>query len=516
LTNLEGNPVSLPEIAVRRIRRDPDAPFLLTMEESSPHNVHTRTYGDIGQRASLLVSALADAGVALGDRVGCYLPNAPCWVVASLAAWWTGASIAAVGTLLPGPEAARLFDLANARIVIAAEGAPDLPGFHVITIDTEGYLVGPTLLEATTFKRLPDPDDLAAIFFTSGTTGRPKGIPHSHDDMVTAAIRIASAYARKADYRPDPAPSHLAPGIVVNPFGHTAGFVRLAFRMWIGRPTVLIPKFSVPAMNAYLNRYRPDSLQLTPTMIHMLATSEDDIDLTGVRYVTTSTAPLATPTRELFESRFGVPVMQAYGMTEIGTVAQERLEDVLADRRGPGSVGRPASGVEVKIRPIGGDGMADDEGEILVRAKEMPNEFVGGAVVPVDAEGWFSTGDVGRLDDGIVYITGRIQEKIIVGGLNVYPAEVEDALKRSTLVADAVVVGLPDDRLGERPVAGIVWASEPNEAALMEELRRSLAAYKVPRQLFSMEAIPLTPRDKVDRGRSAEAAHDALAVRDRN
>lgn len=515
MTKLETNPVSLPEIAVRRIDRDADTPFLLTIKESSPHNVRTRTYGDIGRRASLLASALAEAGINQGDRVGCYLPNAPCWVVASFAAWWTGASIAAVGTLLPGLEAARLFDLANVRIVITVDDAAHLPGFHVITVDDEGYLANQASFESTTLKRLPHSDDLAAIFFTSGTTGRPKGIPYSHGDMVTSARRIASTYARQADYRPDPAPSHLAPGVVVNPFGHTAGFVRLAFRMWIGRPTVLIPKFSIPAMKAYINRYRPDSLQLTPTMIHMLTVSEDEVDLTGVRYVTTSTAPLATPTRELFESRFRVPVMQAYGMTEVGTVAQERLEDVLAGRRGPGSVGRPASGVEVKIRPIEGDDIADGEGEILVRAKAMPSEFVGGEVVQVDAEGWFSTGDVGRLDNGIVYITGRIQEKIIVGGLNVYPAEVEDALKHSPLVADAVVVGLPDDRLGERPVAGIVWAGEPNEGALLEELRRSLAAYKVPRQLFSMEAVPLTPREKIDRGRCAEAAHDALSVRDR-
>jgi long-chain acyl-CoA synthetase len=512
VTRVGENPVSLPEMGAHRIGRDPDAPFLLTIEESSPYNVRTRTYGDIGQRTSALVSTLAEAGVRRGDRVGCYLPNAPSWVVASFAAWWTGASIAAVGTLLPGPEAARLFQLANAQIVIAADSAPHLRGFHVITVDDEGFLVDQAPSVSTTLTRLPDPEDLAAIFFTSGTTGRPKGIPYSHGDMVTAARRIANTYARQTDYRPDPAPSHLAPGIIVNPFGHTAGFVRLAFRMWIGRPTVLIPKFSIPAMKAYLNRYRPDSLQLTPTMIHMLATSEEDVDLTGVRYVTTSTAPLATPTRELFESRFSVPVMQAYGMTEVGTVAQERLEDVLAGRRGPGSVGRPASGVEVKIRPIGGDEIVDGEGEILVRAKEMPREFIGGAEVPLDGEGWFSTGDVGRLDGGIVYITGRIQEKIIVGGLNVYPAEVEDALKQSPMVADAVVVGLPDDRLGERPVAGIVWAGQPNEAALLEELRRSLAAYKVPRQLFSMEAVPLTPRDKIDRRRCTEAAYDALSV----
>src|SRR5271167_1532656 len=103
----DGDPETLPDIAVRRIHRDPDAAFLLTIEVSSS-DVHTRTYGDIGQLACLLGSALAEAGVTVGDRVGCYLPNTPCWVVASLAAWWAGASIAAVGTLLPGPEAARL------------------------------------------------------------------------------------------------------------------------------------------------------------------------------------------------------------------------------------------------------------------------------------------------------------------------------------------------------------------------------------------------------------------------
>jgi acyl-CoA synthetase (AMP-forming)/AMP-acid ligase II len=140
----------------------------------------------------------------------------------------------------------------------------------------------------------------------------------------------------------------------------------------------------------------------------------------------------------------------------------------------------------------------------------MPDEFVGGAAVPVDADGFFATGDIGRLDDGILYITGRAQEKIIVGGFNVYPAEVEDAARRSRLVKDAVVVGVADDRLGERPVAGVVWAGEPDPGALLAELRAGLAAYKVPREVFALDAVPLTPRDKVDRRRAAELARAAL------
>jgi acyl-CoA synthetase (AMP-forming)/AMP-acid ligase II len=217
-------------------------------------------------------------------------------------------------------------------------------------------------------------------------------------------------------------------------------------------------------------------------------------------------------TRELFEERYGVPVLQAYGMTEVGTVSQERLEDVLAGRRGPGSVGRLANGVELKIRTLDDDDRPEGEGEILVKTKEMPEEFVGGAKVPVDAEGWFATGDIGRYDDGILFITGRAQEKIIVGGFNVYPAEVEDAAKRSPLVIDAVVVGVPDERLGERPVAGIVWTGEPDEAALLAQLREELAAYKVPRELFALDSVPLTPRDKVDRKRATALALEALGA----
>ena len=228
--------------------------------------------------------------------------------------------------------------------------------------------------------------------------------------------------------------------------------------------------------------------------------------------MTSGTAPLSVATRERFEARYGVPVMQAYGMSEVGAVAQERLDDVRAGRRGPGSVGRIADGVEVRIRPLDDD-RPDGEGEILVRTDEATREFIGGAQVPIDREGWFSTGDVGRVDDGILYITGRVQEKIIVGGFNVYPAEVEDAARRSSLVDDVVVVGLPDERLGERPVAGIVWAGPPDEEALVAHLRAGLAHYKVPRSLFALDAVPLTPRDKVDRAAVLEMARSALGNR---
>ena len=499
-----------------RLRRDHTAPFLLTIGEQPPYEVDRRSYGAIVGRAAALVEALKETGLRPGTRVGCYMSNAPCWVVASLATWWAGGVVAAVGTLLPGPEAARLFELAEVKTVIAEAGGPPLPdGFRIIRVDAEGSACGSgpqpvAPIDVPDYPQ-PAPTDVGAVFFTSGTTGRSKGITYTHEDFVTAATRIAGGYARNVEYRPDPAPSHLAPGVVFNPFGHTAGFVRLAFRMWIGRSSVLVPKFSVSAVRALFTRFEFDSLQLTPTMIHMLACAAEPIDLSGLKYVTSGTAPLSVSTREMFESRFGVPVMQAYGMTETGAVSQERLEDVLAGRRGPGSVGRLATGVELRIRPVDDD-RPDGEGEILVRTGELPEEFIGGQKVPVDEEGWFATGDVGRYEDGILYITGRVQEKIIVGGFNVYPAEVEEMLRRSPLVKDAVVIGLPDDRLGERPVAGIVWAEQPDTEAVLEDMRAALAHYKVPRALFSLDHVPLTPREKVDRPRATELARVALRV----
>jgi acyl-CoA synthetase (AMP-forming)/AMP-acid ligase II len=247
----------------------------------------------------------------------------------------------------------------------------------------------------------------------------------------------------------------------------------------------------------------------------MLATTDEPLDLRGVKYVTSGTAPLSIATRERFEARYGLPVMQAYGMTEVGAVAQERYDDVVAGRRGPGSVGRIAAGVEVQIRRLDDD-RPDGEGEIVVRTDEASTEFIGGAPVPVDDDGWFATGDVGRIDDGILYITGRAQEKIIVGGFNVYPAEVEDAARRSALVRDAIVVSRPDDRLGEVPVAGIVWEGEPDTDALVDELRANLAHYKVPRAFFALDQVPLTSRDKIDRRRAAELAREALGTINRS
>src|SRR5581483_9781204 len=180
-----------------------------------------------------------------------------------------------------------------------------------------------------------------------------------------------------------------------------------------------------------------------------LAYTDEDISLGSLKYVTSGTAPLPMATREEFERRYGVPVLQAYGSTEGGVTALERYDDAVAGRRGPGSVGRVPDGSEVRIvDSSGAEVPVGSEGEIVGRPDPAGARYLtadGEESLPVDGHGWYHTGDLGRFDEhGILYVTGRLSELMIVGGFNVRPAEVEDVLRRSELVEDAVVAAVAD------------------------------------------------------------------------
>jgi long-chain acyl-CoA synthetase len=191
-------------------------------------------------------------------------------------------------------------------------------------------------------------------------------------------------------------------------------------------------------------------------------------------------------------------------------MALESYDDVVAGLRGPGSVGRISPNSKWKIVDAEGqDVVSGSEGEILGQPPERKLVTADGeTTLEVDADGWYHTGDVGRVDEnGILYITGRLKEMMIVGGFNVFPAEIEDVLRELALVRDAVVVGVPDERLGEIPNAGIVWNVPPNHgedrekavASLISHSRSRLAAYKVPRRWVDLGELPLTPNGKLDR-----------------
>jgi long-chain acyl-CoA synthetase len=281
------------------------------------------------------------------------------------------------------------------------------------------------------------------------------------------------------------------PNLIANPLSHTAGVVRLLFALYVGRSVVLLRKFDARAAKAAIDRHGIDNLTINPTMLQMLL---DDLppgaDLGPVRYASSGTAPLTPTLREAFEARFGIPVLQAYGQTEaFGGIAIENVKDVLAGNRRPGSVGKPLPGVEICI----------EDGEILARTATSLLGYLGeDAASPVDADGWLHTGDLGHLDDdGYLYITGRRKNVIICGGFNVIPEELEAALSNDDQVREAVVVAVPDARLGEIPVAVVETKATPD--AILERVTPRLASYKRPRRVFVVDALPRVANGKVDR-----------------
>lgn len=500
-------PATIPEMFARRLAVDADAPFLMASDGRS------WTFRDLDRLAGRLTVTLREHGVGAGDIVGLYQWNDPSWFVSALATWRLGALVACCGSVSPPAEAVRRFSLVRPRVVVSSEPAV-LDGLTVITVDASGQTsdaeVGADLeADAAQPGSTPSPDQPAAIFFTSGTTGDAKPVVKVHGQFPEAARATATAYSRSPSFRPRMADSTKPPALGFNPFGQAACFGRLVFRLYIGRPLIQIRKFDVAVVQELATQYDFDTLQLTPAMVHSLAFTDLDVTLGKLQYVSSGTAPLAPATRDAFERRYGVPVLQAYGSTEGGVTALERYDDVLAGRRGPGSVGRiTADSIWRIVRRDGLDATPGEEGEILGKPRDVAMAEAGISALPLDADGWYHTGDIGRIDQhGILYITGRVKDMLIVGGFNVYPGEVEDALRESPLVRDAIVVGLPDERLGEVPVAALVWdpagvhrrAEGDALAEVIMRVRGLLAAYKVPRRWMTVAEIPLTPNGKPDR-----------------
>jgi acyl-CoA synthetase (AMP-forming)/AMP-acid ligase II len=354
----------------------------------------------------------------------------------------------------------------------------------------------------------------ALVLLTSGSTGEPKGVVLTHDNAWANLKATVSAFRR--DTHPGPlAPPGTPPNLIANPLSHTAGVVRLLFALYVGRPIVLLRKFNARIAKRLIDTHQIDNLTINPAMIRMLLDGlEPGEDLGGVRYVSSGTAPLSQALREEFEARFRVPVLQAYGQTEaFGGIAIESARDVLAGRRRPGSVGRPLPGVELRlVTPAGMEAATGEEGEIRVRSRSATAGYLGTATdSPLDEDGWLRTGDLGRLDeDGYLYVTGRLKNIIIRGGFNVIPEEVEAALAADPTVGEAVVVGVPDDRLGEVPVALVVAGpgTQATAEAVLDHVRLRLAPYKRPERVFVVSDLPRVPNGKVDRPRVSELARE--------
>lgn len=444
----------------------------------------TWTRGQVLAAAEAVADALREAGAGPGTLVAGVLDNDPSFVPAMFGVWLSGAAVAPLNPLLPGAELDAMLDRLRPHLVMRrAPGEPAGAGEDLarrIEVHRRG---GPhQVLE----------DDAALVLHTSGTTGPPRPIVHTHRSFTSSIESHMGFLGTRQKVRSSPG----APNIVAVPLFLMGGVLNTLLAVRNGRELLLLARFDVEPFVELVERHRIPSVAVTPTMLYMILEAEvEPARLSSLRYVRTGSMPLSPVLAGRFSERFKVPVVNAYGMTETcGEVvgwSREELEHFAATKTG--SVGRAHGDVTVRI--VGDDGadVAPGEvGELCVQSPYLLRRYL--AADTADRfldEGSLRTGDLARVDeDGFVWIVGRLTDVIVRGGFKILPEEVEEALRRHPQVLDALVAGVPDDRLGEVPHALVVTRGDVQAEALMAFARSELAAYKAPVAVHLAEEIP--------------------------
>jgi long-chain acyl-CoA synthetase len=469
--------------------------------------------GELADRAARLASGLAGLGVRPGDRLLVLMANCPEVLVTYQAAWRAGAVVTPLIFLVTEAELRHaLVDSGAVGVVTTAEflpkvtaalaGAPDVRFVLVPGGATEPYATAAEVLDFSQAS-LAAPgaivdragDDLAALLYTGGTTGRSKGVPLTH-----AGLYWCGSAAHESSVR-----AVVTTSVLPLPLAHAYGLLVLCGGMHrADQPRTILMRWFDPAGWIKLaEEHRAQGGALVPSMIQMLLGQPlESADLSELVAVSSGAAPLPEDVRREFEARVpSATVYEGYGCTEAATFISS---NPLGARR-LGSVGLPVPGCTVSIQDESGRELpAGQDGEICVRSPGVMTGYwhADDASATALAGGWLHTGDIGHLDqDGYLYVVDRKKDLILRGGFNVYPRDIEDVLLAHPAVAQAGVVGRPDPRLGEEVVAFV--ALRPGAQATPEELtgyaRQHLAASKYPRQITIVDSVPLTSVGKLDR-----------------
>jgi long-chain acyl-CoA synthetase len=451
-------------------------------------------------RATRLAGGLAAAGVGPGDRVVVMMANCPEVGMAYNALWRIGAAPTPVIFLVTAPELEHILtDSGAVAVLTTPEFAPKVAetGVPVAT-----YVVGePSFdaLEAAEPAALVEreDDDLAALLYTGGTTGRSKGVMLSHANLwgsgqaaTTRAEESAETYTRS---------------ITALPLAHAYGLLVTVVGMFAAEPgeAVLQRWFNPATFLALAAEHQTQLMSVVPSMLQLLlAQGVDQHDLSALRVVTSGGAPLPEAVRAEWEKRLpDAIVLEGYGLTETSALVSSSSREA----RRPGSVGRAVPGTEVRITGEDGQSLpAGTDGEICVRSSMVTKGYWRAEAQTAAAieDGWLHTGDVGHLDaDGYLFVVDRIKDLIIRGGFNVYPRDIEDALIDHPEITAAAVVGRPDARSGEEVVAFVSLAagSTLTEDEVREFAKTRISGAKYPREVHIVDAIPLTSVGKTDR-----------------
>jgi len=478
------------------------------------------TFQQVDLIAGGVAQALAAAGVGAGDRVGLYLVNGPEIVFFLFGAWKIGAVPVTISSLYNAEELAESIAKTDPKLLLAdvrrAEVLQDLkaPGVTIRSVGPPGETGGPVAghppLEwghQAHVEAVPvEPDAESCILFTGGTTGRPKAVSVTHGGTLDSLRRLAKV-STGTDEQGSASPD-AKPNLIALPLFHSGGQHALMFAYFVGRGAVVWERFGVDRLAALMERFAFDNFFFLPTMIYDIVHAERDLPFTGVKHVLVAGQAISWKLRRDFELRYGVPILVNYGSTESGHIAGWTGKDMKAGLWKPGSAGRIYPGVELEIRDEDGRALPPgQQGEIVVRSR-LTKGYVDDAEASAALvrDGWVHTGDIGYVDeDGVLWLVGRKRDMIKCGGFQVWPEEIEDVLREHQYVRDVRVLGRPDDRLGEIPVALVVrdTAAPLSDAELAEELiafaRDRLAHFKAPRRVEFVPELQRTASGKISR-----------------
>ncbi|WP_432018355.1 long-chain-fatty-acid--CoA ligase [Streptomyces sp. 1222.5] len=461
------------------------------------------TFAEVWRRALARAGALAGLGVRPGDRVALMAPNTAEFPVAYYAVAAAGGVVVPVHLLLSAGEVEHVLRDSGAALLLvhpaqAETGrvAAAATGVRVITLGEEfAQLAADAEALASYVTRAAD--DPAVVFYTSGTTGVPKGAVLSHFNLVmNATVNAFDANDIRAD--------DIALGAL--PLFHAFGQTVSLNSTWrAGATLVLLPRFDAARAIELMVKEGVNTFHGVPTMFVALAAAAADAPaLPELRVCVSGGASLPVAVLERFEAAFGARVYEGYGLSETSPTATVN-QPVFGTR--PGTIGHPLWGIDVEIARAEAEDRvellpAGELGEVVIRGHNVFSGYLGRPEATAEAvvDGWFRTGDLGTKDeDGFLRIVDRKKDVIIRGGYNVYPREVEEVLMRHPGIAQVAVIGLPDELHGEEVCAVVVPApgTAPDAAAISEWSKEHLGRHKYPRRVEITDAMPLGPSMKV-------------------
>jgi acyl-CoA synthetase (AMP-forming)/AMP-acid ligase II len=465
------------------------------------------SYAELAAGVESLAARLRTLGVERGQRVALAIANGPEFVQLLLAITSLGAAAAPLNPSYTQSEYEfylsdidpLLLLLPAGELDAARRAVPATTTVVEVSYDADGVQIGRdgrTITAETAFEPA-QPDDYALLLHTSGTTSRPKQVPLMHRNLFASTTAIAAHYKL----------SDADVSYCVMPLFHVHGLVASTLATLLSGGTVVVPRrLSRRRLTAELQEHGVSWFSAGPTLHHMLLehATERVAELPALRFLRSCSSPLSPALLERAEAFYGVPMLEAYGMTE---ASHQISSNPLPPREHrAGSVGN-ATGTEIRI--VGSDGTVvspGTPGEVQIKGPGVTSGYLSNPEANARSfiDGWFLTGDLSVLEDGYLSLKGRLKEMIIRGGENVSPAEVEEILLKHPAVSDAACFGVPDQKYGEQVAAAVSLSGEASQEDLIRHCGELLVAFKVPKTIFILDAVPRTPTGKLQRRRVAE------------